>query len=67
MDHINPIFTITEFCQAYKIKRATFYKAVRAGRGPKVSYILSKPVIRAEDAVAWAKALPTSAAKIGGE
>ena len=46
-------FTIEEFCKAYGISRALYYKLLRAGDGPRIAKIGSKTLISDEAATEW--------------
>jgi hypothetical protein len=46
-------YTIDEFCEAYSICRATFYKLQIQGRAPKLKVINRKHIIKIEDAKQW--------------
>lgn len=46
-------FTIDEWCEHRRIKRPTFYKMRRVGKGPKVHYALTKPLISVEADAEW--------------
>jgi predicted DNA-binding transcriptional regulator AlpA len=45
--------TIKQFCAAYAISRAFFYKLLRAGEGPRIAKIGSKTLISDEAATEW--------------
>jgi predicted DNA-binding transcriptional regulator AlpA len=46
-------FTIAEFCKAYGISRALYYKLLRLGQGPRIAKIGSKTLISDEAAAEW--------------
>jgi excisionase family DNA binding protein len=46
-------FTIEEFCKAYGISRAFYYKLLKAGEGPRIAKIGSKTLISDEAATEW--------------
>jgi predicted DNA-binding transcriptional regulator AlpA len=46
-------FTIQEFCKAYGISRALYYKLLKAGEGPRIAKIGSKTLISDEAAAKW--------------
>lgn len=46
-------FTIEEFCKAYGISRAFYYKLLRIGQGPRIAKIGSKTLISDEAAAEW--------------
>jgi predicted DNA-binding transcriptional regulator AlpA len=49
-------FTIDEFCKAYGISRALYYKLLKAGEGPRIAKIGSKTLISGEAAAEWLRA-----------
>jgi predicted DNA-binding transcriptional regulator AlpA len=46
-------FTIDEFCEQFRISRATFYNLIGSGRGPRVIKIGSRSIISVEAAADW--------------
>ena len=46
-------FTISEFCRTHHICRATFYKMMRAGTGPRIMRIGRRVLITKEAVEAW--------------
>lgn len=50
--NLPPAMPIPEFCRAFGISRALFYKLPLAERPP-VIRIGTKPLIRSSDALAW--------------
>jgi len=56
--------TIREFCAACGISRATLYRAVKAGTGPRITKIGGRTLIRAETAREWAEAQEASSANV---
>jgi predicted DNA-binding transcriptional regulator AlpA len=53
---IRRAFTIEEFCKAYGISRALYYKLLKAGEGPRIAKIGSKTLISDEAAADWLRA-----------
>ncbi|NUB16492.1 hypothetical protein GAY28_30770 [Azospirillum brasilense] len=49
-------FTVTSFCKAHEISTPTFYRLVKAGKGPEMMQIGSETRISAESAEAWRRA-----------
>jgi predicted DNA-binding transcriptional regulator AlpA len=49
-------FTIEEFCKAYGISRALYYKLLKSGQGPRIAKIGSKTLISGESAAEWLRA-----------
>jgi excisionase family DNA binding protein len=47
--------TIREFCAACGISRATLYRAVKAGTGPRITKIGGRTLIRVSSAEEWAE------------
>ena len=54
LQNLPPAMPIPEFCRAFGISRALFYKLPAADRPP-VIRIGTKPLIRAADALEWLK------------
>ncbi len=54
LQNLPPAMPIPEFCRAFGISRALFYKLPAADR-PAVIRIGTKPLIRAADALEWLK------------
>lgn len=46
-------YTIDEFCQAYRICRASFYNLIKTGEGPRHFKIGSRTLISTEAAAEW--------------
>ena len=46
-------FTIGEFCRNHKISRATYYRLVADGKGPRVMQLRGRVRISAEAAFDW--------------
>ena len=46
-------FTISEFCQAYRISRSKLYQLFHAGTGPRVMRVGTKILISDEAATDW--------------
>jgi predicted DNA-binding transcriptional regulator AlpA len=51
------VFSIDEFCHAYRISRASFYRLVVAGQAPRVMKVGGRRLITREDATTWRKAM----------
>jgi hypothetical protein len=46
-------YSINEFCEAYRICRASFYNYQRAGVGPRIMRVGSRRIISVEAAEDW--------------
>lgn len=57
-------YTVEEFCQAYRICRATFYNLVRSGRGPAIMKVGSRTLVSAEAATEWRRKMEAATTKI---
>jgi predicted DNA-binding transcriptional regulator AlpA len=51
------VYTVAEFCAAYKISRSKLYELWRSGIGPRAIKIGSKNLITAEAASEWRRQL----------
>ena len=45
--------SVEEFCTAHKISRATFYKLLAIGKGPRIMKIGTRTLISDEAAAEW--------------
>jgi predicted DNA-binding transcriptional regulator AlpA len=57
VDFAPPPFTVPEFLDWAKIGRTLFYKLVKDGKGPKITKIGDRTLVRREEAVRWLAAL----------
>ena len=48
------VYTIPEFCAAYRISEGMYFKLQAQGRGPRTIKIGRRKLIRIDDARAWA-------------
>ncbi|MHB0918877.1 MAG: hypothetical protein ACYC1G_13995 [Thiobacillus sp.] len=56
-------FTITEFCEAFKISRGRLHELDRAGLGPKTYRIASRPYVSLGAAQEWQQRMESGAAE----
>ena len=47
------VLTIEEFCEFMRISRATYYRMIHAGAGPRLTLIFGAVRIRKDDALSW--------------
>jgi excisionase family DNA binding protein len=47
------LYTVRQFCAAHEISRATFYRLLKAGRGPRITKIGDAMRISVEAAKEW--------------
>jgi predicted DNA-binding transcriptional regulator AlpA len=57
------MFSVSDFCHDHGISRGTFYKLVKAGRGPAIAKIGRRTLISAEAAAAWRRRMEQEAAE----
>ncbi len=60
-------YTIDEFCQAYRICRASFYNLLKKGDGPRVMKVGSRRLVSVEAADEWRAKLEDAAADRSAE
>jgi predicted DNA-binding transcriptional regulator AlpA len=53
--------SVTEFCDAHRISRATFYNMVRLGIAPRVMTVGARKLISVEAAAQWRRAREAAA------
>lgn len=53
MQHDQDVFTITQFCAATGLSRATFYRLREIGRAPKLMQVGARVLISRESFSAW--------------
>lgn len=56
-------FTITEFCEAFKISRGRLHELDQAGLGPKTYRIASRPYVSLSAAQEWQQRMESGAAE----
>ena len=56
-------YTVGEWCAARKVSRGRLHELERAGLGPKIYYIASKPYISAQADAEWQKKMEAGAAE----
>lgn len=56
-------FTIAEFCDAYHISRGRLHELDRAGLGPKIYRIASRPYVSLSAAQEWQQRMESGAAE----
>lgn len=54
--------SVTEFCSAHRISRATFYNLVNDGKAPTLMKVGSRTLISIEAAAAWRRRMEASSA-----
>lgn len=54
--------TIDRFCARNGICRATFYKLLKSGRGPRIMKVGTRTLITAESAAEWRRRMEAEAA-----
>ena len=47
------LFSVNAFCEAHSISRATFYRLLASGEGPKVVSIRGRIMVTSEAAAEW--------------
>lgn len=58
------LFTVNDFCAAHSISRATFYRLLRDGRGPKTSRLGERLMISKQAAAEWRAQLEAATAAL---
>ncbi|MFA6064153.1 MAG: hypothetical protein WC736_16305 [Gallionella sp.] len=56
-------FTLTEFCEAYKVSRGRLHELEQGGLGPKTYRIASRQYVSLSAAQAWQQRMESGAAK----
>jgi len=51
------VFSVSQFCEAHNISRATFYLLLKNGEGPKIFKVGKRTLISREAAAEWRKHL----------
>jgi hypothetical protein len=51
--HEQAVYTVEEFCEAYRMSRQTLYRLWKEGIGPRRSKIVGKITIRVEAGKEW--------------
>lgn len=58
-----PAFTLPEFCEAFGVSRGRLHELDRAGLGPRIYKIASKPYVSAAAAQEWQRKMEQGAAE----
>ena len=56
-------YSIEEFCQSFRICRATLYNLLKSGKGPRTMKVGSRTLISSEAATAWRVSIETTTAE----
>jgi len=56
-------YSITEFCAAHRISRATFYNLIKAGQAPRLMAVGGRRLVSKEAAEAWRRAREADATR----
>ncbi|HRQ59638.1 MAG TPA: hypothetical protein PLN31_19650 [Azoarcus taiwanensis] len=54
-------YSVDEFCQAHDLSRVTFYKLLKAGKGPRIMRVMTRTLISAEAAAEWRREMEEGA------